>query len=65
MIRDLKFIDRQPLKADIPWRKRRKIRQLECEIDRLWTWFYRTSIALEGLVITILALCILHYQIHF
>ena len=60
MKNDLKIIKPWPLKPETPLKKRKEIRDLEHEIDRLLLWRYRCVLALEMVIAALLVLCITH-----
>lgn len=58
MKNDLKIIKPWPLKPETPLKKRKEIRNLEHEIDRLLVWRWRCVLALEMIAVAALVICL-------
>ena len=58
MKNDLKIIKPWPLKPETPSKKRKEIRDLEHEIDRLLVRRWRCVLALEMIAVSALVICL-------
>ena len=56
---NLIFVERQRLRPGTDWEKRREIRALETEVDRLWRRIYRVSIAIGLNAVVALLACVI------